>query len=103
MGLNESPAKAAESGTEWMRLVRHALLRRDVEFKADGRHYSLGLPREFRDLLLLPKTGEIAAILISGEIIEIWRGKDLLAQTRETLAEEADIIEAGLRQFQGRD
>jgi len=33
------------------------------------------LPREFRDLGLLPNTGEIAAVFILGEVLEIWRSE----------------------------
>jgi UDP-2,3-diacylglucosamine pyrophosphatase LpxH len=70
-----------------------------VEFKEDGKHYSLGLPREFRDIGTLPKSAETAAIVISGEIIEIWRADKLEAHAREVRGKLLDLIERALSDF----
>jgi hypothetical protein len=102
-GLKDSPAKPEESATEWMRLVRYALLRCEVEFKADGKHYSIGLPREFRDMGILPNSGERAAIVISGAIIEIWRTDKLEAHVGETRGKLSHFIDLAVEQFGRRD
>jgi hypothetical protein len=101
--LGDSPANPEETGTEWMRLMRFAMLRYEVEFKADGKHYSIGLPRLFRDMGTLPSSSQPAAIVISGAIIEIWRAEKLEAHARETRGKFLDVMELALTEFERRD
>src|SRR5207237_6974036 len=58
--LEENGVKDSESATDFARLVRYSVTQIDVEFTKEKSRYAVILPREFRDLGILPNTDESA-------------------------------------------
>jgi hypothetical protein len=98
--LRDSPPKAEEAGTEWMRLMRYQLTRCEVEFSED--RFGIVLPREFRDMGLLPNQSEVAAVLILGGILEIWRADKWAEHVRDVRGRLLEVTERALDELENR-
>jgi hypothetical protein len=72
--LSERPAKIEEAGTDWMRFARYsaALWTTTLILDADPLRVAVTLPKEARDLQMVPKAGGIAVVFGMGNILEIW-------------------------------
>jgi len=98
--VQNSLPKAEEAGTEWMRLMRYQLTRCEVEFSED--RYGIVLPREFRDMELLPNHGQFVAVLILGEVLEIWRADKWAEHVRDVRGRLLEVTERALDELENR-
>ncbi|MGA2181325.1 MAG: hypothetical protein ABSH15_17315 [Verrucomicrobiota bacterium] len=98
--LRETPPKAEEAGTEMMRLMRYQLTRCEVEFSED--RYGIVLPREFRDMEILPNQGKSAAVLILGGVLEIWRADKWAEHVRVVRGRLLEVTERALDELESR-
>jgi len=98
--IQDSPPKAEESGTDLMRLMRYQLTRCEAVFGED--RFGIVLPREFRDMGLLPNQGEVAALLIVGKILEIWRADKWVEHIRAVRGSLPETIGRALDELENR-
>lgn len=98
--LRQSPPKTVEAGAEWMRTVRYQFTQCEAEF-SDSR-FGIVLPREFRDMGLLPNQGEPAAVMIFGEIIEIWSAVAWVSHVQDVRRNLQVVTERALEEFESR-
>jgi len=83
-----------------MRLMRYQLTRCEVEFSED--RYGIVLPREFRDMELLPNHGQFVAVLILGEVLEIWRADKWAEHVRDVRGRLLEVTERALDELENR-
>jgi UDP-2,3-diacylglucosamine pyrophosphatase LpxH len=60
------------------------------------------LPREFRDLGLLPNQGEVAAVLILGDVLEIWSADKWVEHARDVRGRLLEITERAFDELENR-
>jgi DNA-binding transcriptional regulator/RsmH inhibitor MraZ len=98
--LVDSQPKADEAGTEWMRLIRSQITQCEVEFSED--RYGIVLPREFRQMSLLPNQGETAVVFVFGEVLEIWRADRWVEYVRDARNSILEVTERALDEIANR-
>jgi len=98
--LKDSLPKVDEAGTQMMRLMRYQLTRCEVEFSED--RYGIVLPREFRNMGLLPNQGEAAAVFILGDVFEIWCADKWAEHIRGVRDKLSEITEQALGELENR-
>lgn len=91
--LESAPADASEASAPWMDFARFAATRWPITFVCEqGRkRMTFVLPKEARDLGLVPGSGSSAVVFVSGNVVEVWKGPDWVAHLRQ-LRRELDAV-----------
>jgi hypothetical protein len=74
--LEAAPARLEDVSAAWLDLIRYAATgwRVSCSFEAKGSRFSLVLPKEARDLGIVPSQNDVVVLFCTGEILEIWPG-----------------------------
>jgi hypothetical protein len=99
--LKQKPAQLHEWNATWLDLLT-AFPSAEVEFTQAPNRYSVVLPRNFRKAGLLPEVGENAAIVISGEIFEIWDSRRWIEWLQKTHSRLAIVAAQAAEQIEER-
>jgi hypothetical protein len=83
--LSERAAKPEESSMEWARFARFTATAWPlvISFEKAANRFSLVLPKEPRDMGLVPSNGQIVVVAIRG-MLELWMPEKLISHVQAT-------------------
>ncbi|HWY50678.1 MAG TPA: hypothetical protein VNW72_04270 [Chthoniobacterales bacterium] len=102
--LRKTPAQAREASSEWVAAARLAASKWNVKITAEPqrKRMSLVLPKEARDLGVVPSVGSHAGIFTAGDIFEIWKSEQWVEHVRLTRQRFRDMTDSLSDDLAGR-
>jgi hypothetical protein len=103
--LTTLPAKATEIAELWMEGVRDFAAAWPVvcSFESKAKRFTIVLPKEARDLGIIPPETETLVVLVAGEIFEIWPSDKWTEHIIKIRSVRNSHVNPGLDSLESRD
>jgi hypothetical protein len=103
--LEKFPAKADDISAPWIELARYFATAWKVlcTFEETGKRFTFVLPKEARDLEIVPGENEVVVIFNTGEILEIWHGSKWVQHISKISSNLDRQLSLGLEALENRD
>jgi hypothetical protein len=102
--LVTSPPLVTEVNNPWLAFARYTATRWPVSctLESTGDRVTFQLPKECRDLDLVPGERESAVIFVTGAILELWKPKKWIEFASQYSANSSILTELAIDSFSGR-
>ena len=103
--LGTSPAEPNDASTRWADFARFAATQWPTKFLVESgrKRVTLVLPKESRNLDLVPGQGTSVVLFVSGSIVEIWKGPEWVAHMRRLRAHLDELVGEATDELDERD
>lgn len=101
--LRATPAHAEESSSSWARFARFTSMTWELtcSFEEGTGRFSLVLPKEPRDLGILPESGQIV-VFAAGAVVELWKPAEWLEHGRAAHSDIKTLITETTNELKAR-
>ncbi len=101
--LSAQDFRRSAAGSATLDYARHAAASWQVTMLSERSRWSFDLPKEARDLGLVPDSGGKAIVFVVGEILEVWTVPDWLTYIRRVGTDIGQLERSILEEFESSE